>query len=374
MRVPTLILAAALGAVLAGCGSVTAADHANHPAVAASPVAATVGPSSGLSVVEAPPVPGPNVGPLTPLSRRTTASVTLRTFTQSLPGGQPQCNPVNDSCVPTWCQPSEVLVTELSTPAMAAVLSSPVIGLGAGSALSLLDVSASSAGFGSVGDAPVGPVPVGMAEGSPVHVVTLRTAPDVATVRLHTSDGDDSTTPVRGLAVLAVPGASTSGTLTALDADGQQVASLPLPAEPMSTSKACAPQPRQLPAPGPQPADPAAAAKAVRAAFTRAFTATPGGQPYFSLSAVEGGSGLHAALDQLRKNFPQAADTVTVSTGKIVFTSPTTAALVFTLTYTGGAPYGTQNGTAVLSAGHWLVSRSTYCGVLSFGGASCPTA
>ena len=78
------------------------------------------------------------------------------------------------------------------------------------------------------------------------------------------------------------------------------------------------------------------------------------------------------ALDELRRNFAAAAASSSVDLGPLVFTDPETAALQFTLHYTGGAPYGTHNGTAVLENGKWLVSRDSYCAVLAFGGATCP--
>lgn len=83
-------------------------------------------------------------------------------------------------------------------------------------------------------------------------------------------------------------------------------------------------------------------------------------------------AGLRGALDQLRSNFPQAVATSSVTAGQVVFTAPDTAVATFTLSYSGGQPYGQKNGTAVLRNGRWSVSRDTYCMVLSFGGAQCP--
>jgi len=74
----------------------------------------------------------------------------------------------------------------------------------------------------------------------------------------------------------------------------------------------------------------------------------------------------------LRASLPQVVQTVTVSTGRLVIISPTTAVVQFTLAYSGGAPYGTRNGSAVLRGGSWLVSRSTYCDSLSYAGVTCP--
>jgi hypothetical protein len=54
-----------------------------------------------------------------------------------------------------------------------------------------------------------------------------------------------------------------------------------------------------------------------------------------------------------------------------VFTDPSTAVVRFTLSYLGGAPYGTKFGKAVLTNGKWVVARDTYCMVLGFGGGQC---
>jgi len=383
MRFAARVWLVGLCAVLVGCGSAAAAPSATAPRVSAAapapgpgPVAAATAQSAAQPTVSTgsarlPYAYAPGTflseGTLTPLARRTTGTVTLRTFTQPLPVGRSSCDSLNDTCPPPWCVPGGLLMTELSTPAMAAVLTSPVIGRGPGSRLSLLDPQGP---FGS--QTRQTPSVVGAAEGSPVQVHVVSVSAGVVRVRLRTPGGEDTATPVRGLAALAVAGSSTSGQLSAFDARGRQVASVSLPAAPTAASAACQPQPPALPVPGRQPAAPAAAAKAVRAAFRTAFTAEPAGQPYFSLGAVEGGSALHGALDQLRANFPQAVQTVSVSTGQLVFTSPTSAVTQFTLSYSGGAPYGTKNGTAVLRSGSWLVSRTTYCMVLGFGGASCP--
>lgn len=389
MRFAVRVWPVGLCAVLLGCGSAAAAPSATFPTVGITAPPSGAGPAAAAAAAQSAGQPmapsrvapgsarlpyayGPGAflseGTLTPLARRTTGTVTLRTFTQPTPSSSGSgCDPLNDACPPPWCAPGGLLVTELSTPAIAAVLTSPVIGRGPGSRISLLD-----------GQGPFGPqngqAPsvVGAAEGGPVQLHVVGVSADVERVRLRTPDGEDTTTPVRGLAALAVAGSSTSGQISAFDGRGRQVASVSLPAVPTAASAACQPRPPALPVPGRQPADPAAAAKAVRAAFRTAFTAEPAGKPYFSLGAVEGGSALHGALDQLRASFAKAVQTVSVSTGQLVFTSPTDAVTKFTLSYSGGAPYGTKNGTAVLRGGSWLVSRSTYCMVLGFGGASCP--
>lgn len=359
MRIPKTVRLLGLCAVLVGCGAAPLATVSVQGA-AGSP-APPIAPPNGDALV----VSGPVTGPLTPLSRRTAGSVTLRTFTQRMAGGV-GCSPQGGNCVPDWCQPSGMLVIELSTPAMAAVLTSPVIGLDAHSSISVLDT------YDGNGSGQNGPDAVGVAEDSPVQLVAVHVATGVSTVTMQTSHGKDSAAPMQGLAVLAVAGSGSTGQLTARDAAGHTVATVPLPATPTSSTSDCQPQPLALPTPGPQPADPAAAEAAVRKAFATALTAVPDQKPYAALATVQDGDALHSALDQLRKNFPEAAASSKVTVSKIVFTAPTAAAAQFTLDYTGGAAYGTQIGTAVLEGGNWLVSRDTYCQVLAFGGAPCP--
>ncbi|MGH3743556.1 MAG: hypothetical protein ACRDTP_01690, partial [Mycobacteriales bacterium] len=303
-------------------------------------------------------VSGPGQQPLTALSHRTAGAVTLRIFTTP-PGGSGAACAASGGCIPDWCQSTRPLITELSTPAMAAVLDSDVIGLGPGSPLSVLGTFGAGTPYGGVtyASSPGGtsayssglvlqaaspsdgePAVVGVAEGDPVQVVSVRVAPTVATVTLKTSHGEDSMAPVDGLAVVAVEGASSAGQLTATDAHGHTVTTVPLPTRPTAATPACAVQPPTLPPPGVQPADPAAATAAVRQAYATAFTSVPGriGAP----ATVQDGNQLVGALNQVRQNFPQAAATSTVKTGQLVFTSPTTASVVFTVTYQQGAPYG----------------------------------
>jgi hypothetical protein len=135
---------------------------------------------------------------------------------------------------------------------------------------------------------------------------------------------------------------------------------------------ACQPAPIQPPKAGTPPADPKTAEAAIRASFQTVFTHPDPSDPYLPLTRVANGQELHGALDESRKNFPQALDTVTVETGQLVFTSPTSAAVEFTLTYTGGAPYGTHYGKAELIQGSWFVTRDTYCMALGWAGATCP--
>ncbi len=122
---------------------------------------------------------------------------------------------------------------------------------------------------------------------------------------------------------------------------------------------------------GPQPFVRARAEAAVKAAYAQAFT---GGQdPAHSLAAVEDGPDLAATLAQAIQNFPEATHTAAVTTSDIVFTDPRHAALRFRIAYQGGIDFGKQNGNALIVDGKWKVSRGTYCMVMGWAGATCPS-
>ena len=350
-------------AVLVGCGSANRQAPAKLAAAPPTPAATTL-PSSAAggtaSLGATIPYgrsdnPGLPTGPLTSVSRRVAGAVTLRLFAAS-PNAAQACDPYTTQCIPAWCQTTSALALELSTDTIAAREISENIGVGPGSHLSVLDS-----------------VTEGTSEGDPVQVVLAKVAEDVDHVQFAIGSGKDVTAPVQGLVALALSSPQAAGTLTAYDASGTALQQVQIPAAPTQTSTDCQPQPIKLPTPGVQPADRPAAVEAVRAAFTNAFThAPPGGDIYHGLATVQDGDQLHNAVDQVRKAFPTAFDTITVTIGDMVFTDPTHAVVQFTPTYSQGAPYGKQNGTAVLVDGKWLVTQATYCGLLRFGGATCP--
>jgi hypothetical protein len=370
-RAWVLGVAVVSAAVLAGCGGSAANQKSSEKlaAVTPAPAAATPQPATGAgglsstgtaSTIPVLPAggigyPGIPSGPLTVVSRRDAGPVTVRLFSGT-PIAAQSCDPYTSQCVPDWCQPTSELALELSTDAIAAREIALNIGVGPGTHLSVLDSMTE-----------------GASEGAPVQVALVKVADDVDHVQLAIGSGRDVASPVHGLVALALPGAQSAGTVTAYDASGKALQQLEVPAGATQSSPACQAQPIKLPKPGVQPADRAAAVEQVRAAFENAFThAPPGGDIYHGLATVQDGAQLHTAVDQVRQNFPQAFDTITVTTGDIVFTDPTHAVVQFTPTYEQGAPYGTQNGTAVLADGKWLVTQATYCGLLRFGAATCP--
>ncbi len=124
----------------------------------------------------------------------------------------------------------------------------------------------------------------------------------------------------------------------------------------------------------PLPADPAAATAAVRQVVLQAFT---GGQsPAATLGAIENGQALSSVLDKLTRTDPELVRTVRVKTIKIYFVSPDQAIASTTLTYRqGGYPQTTDTDVTVDDTGsRWLVSESSYCGVIGVMVGGCPRA
>ncbi len=371
-RASVVGMAVTSAAVLVACGS----GAANHPAsqqlaaVTPAPAATALPPASGTAnglsssgmMTTDPGIPIGEVGypetptgPLTSVTRRVAGPVTLRLLTTASNAVQ-ACDPYTSQCIPAWCQPTSQVALELSTDTIAVREVVENIGVGPGSHVSVLNS-----------------VTEGTFEGDPVQVVIAKVADDVDHLQLAIGSGKDVAAPVHGLVALALSGPQATGTLTAYDSSGKALQQLQLPSGRTQFLGDCQPQPIKLPTPGVQPADRAAAVEQVRAAFENAFTHAPaGGDIYHGLATVQDGDQLHNAVDQVRKNFPAAFDTITVTTGDIVFTDPAHAVVQFTPAYSQGAPYGTQNGTAVLAGGKWLVTQTTYCGLLRFGGATCP--
>jgi hypothetical protein len=292
---------------------------------------------------------------LSPLDRRSNGDIDIRTFTGELQTGTTACDPTNQQCAPQWCNPQGYVIAEISDPAIAATQGASVIGFAPGSRVTLLGASV-----------------VGTAEGHPVQLAMVRVSPDIASVQLSTASGKDSGVPTKGLVTLAVAGSGGPATVRGLDKQGQPLQTLNVSDGAAVNTVDCSPAPVQPPKAGTPPADAKTAEAAIRASFETVFTHPDASVPYEPLTRVVDGQKLRGALDQARKQFPEALNTVTVTTGNLIFTSPTEAAVEFTLAYTGGAPYGTHYGKAVLVDGSWFVTRDTYCMALGWAGGSCP--
>jgi len=219
------------------------------------------------------------------------------------------------------------------------------------------------------------PVMFGDAEGSPARGWVVRVSDQVARVDAKWSDGFvDSMAPSQGWAVLAHNGAGDSASIEAFDASGAGLVGIPASNNSyVQTPEECNPPPPAPPALPPagaeQPDDSAAAKQAITDAYQTVFT--HGGDPETNATLVEDPDSLKEAQETTKANFPEAVDTVTVTVGDMVFTSPTEAALYFELNYTGGALFGKQIGYAKLIDGTWKISHDTMCMVLGWGGGMC---
>jgi hypothetical protein len=132
------------------------------------------------------------------------------------------------------------------------------------------------------------------------------------------------------------------------------------------------PVPTPLPdAVGPPPADEAAAHDAVVAAVEGAYAAGGGGDT--SLTHVEGGdsAAVRAAQELAASRNPQYRGKVAASVTELKFLDDTEAAIRFDLLVDGRPLSSGRVGFVVLTPDGWKLSRSTYCALLSSGGAQC---
>lgn len=124
----------------------------------------------------------------------------------------------------------------------------------------------------------------------------------------------------------------------------------------------------ELPPPGTQPADRAAAELLVHDAFAKAFNGTSSNE--VKGQAVEDPESLRAASEDVRQRFPQEVRASVVAVRDLVFTAPTEAYVHFDIDY-GAGTIGERRGPAVLAEGRWRVGRETVCEVLQHAGAAC---
>jgi hypothetical protein len=116
-----------------------------------------------------------------------------------------------------------------------------------------------------------------------------------------------------------------------------------------------------LPSPGPQPQDVASAEAAVRTAFTTVYGDGPNDQ---KLVLLQGGAApaVVAAGNAAAARYPQISAGSTPMVLQVVFTDATDAAVLYEIDYHGQPTVGPKVGHAILDAGTWKVTRSTYCG------------
>jgi hypothetical protein len=250
-----------------------------------------------------------------------------------------------------------------------------------------------SIGHGSTYAEPFGglsvqPQVAGYAEGTPFTVLVVQAGPDVDRVEATFADGTvDSTDTTDGLALLAAPTAPHHEEMVWTDrppagpaytltvhrgADVVQIASadVPFPGE-EDYRRDCEP-PTDLPEPGEQPADPAAAEQAVRDAFAGAFDRedrVEGDRTW--LQHLDSDAGVVEAIEVvLGGSFGSAAQSADYTMGDLVFTSPTEAWFTYDL-FANSSNFNGRFGYAVDIDGTWKISRGVICQDLALAGAYC---
>lgn len=208
---------------------------------------------------------------------------------------------------------------------------------------------------------------VGYVEGSPAFGAVVQVGADITSVTFATASGlSDTTTPTKGLALLAVPGPieeSFSVTLTKADGTKTTQTSADLigsiAADDYHTS--CEPPPPALPTAGAQPSDPVAAEAAVRESWKIAHD-FGGTDPAARLGYLDDPTGIEDALVAL--NTGQFADVAKGSTSTIkdfVFSSPTEAWFRYDIV-TSITNFNDRYGQAHLGDdGVWRITRQTVC-------------
>ncbi len=211
----------------------------------------------------------------------------------------------------------------------------------------------------------------GYVEDSPLFGATVQVGADVTSVTFTTASGlTDTTTPTKGIALVAVKGPiedSFTVTLTKSDGTKADLSSATLTAPYSSTEyhDSCDPPPPVLPPAGAQPADPAAAETAVRESWRLAhtFAAT---DPAAQTGYIDDATGVEAAWKAIGEGpYADAAKTATATIKDFVFTSPTEAWFRYDIV-TSIINFTDRYGMAHLGDdGVWRITRQTVCQDLS---------
>ena len=221
----------------------------------------------------------------------------------------------------------------------------------------------------------------GYVESAPVFGASVQVGADVTSVTFTTASGlSDSTTPVNGVALVAVNGPIEDTFTVALsktDGSTTSLGTTDLTATYSSTEyhNACEPPPPALPAAGEQPADPAAAEAAVRESWrlSRDFGGTDGS---VRITYVDDPAGIQDAWKALSAGvYAGAATTATQPIAEVVFTSPTEAWFRYDV-LTSITNFYNRYGMARLGDdGVWRITRQTVCQDLSLApGIACSPA
>lgn len=211
----------------------------------------------------------------------------------------------------------------------------------------------------------------GYVEASPTFGAVVQVGADITSVTFTTARGlSDTTTPTKGVALLAVNGPiEDSFTVTLKKADGSETRQTSTELASQSNGDeyrtACEPPPPVLPPAGAQPVDPTAAEVAVRESWkiSRDFGGTAAA---VRLARIDDPTGIEDAWKSLNDGqFGDVAKTSTASIKDFVFTSPTEAWFRYDIV-TSITNFSDRYGVARLGDdGVWRVTRQTVCQDLS---------
>lgn len=214
----------------------------------------------------------------------------------------------------------------------------------------------------------------GYAEGVPFRALVLNVADDVTSATATwEDDATDTAIPANGWVVLATPGqASGKFDIVLQTAVGERTIpwnELPQDGD-LAWQKDCSPPPPELPDPGEQPDDAAAAEAEIRANFIALFDRDVAfGDEAEQL--LDDTTGVQDALDQLEAGgFADAAQTSSRTMTDLVFVSPDEAWFRYDLE-TVFADFPSRFGIAYLIDGQWRIARAVICQDLALAGAYC---
>ncbi len=218
-------------------------------------------------------------------------------------------------------------------------------------------------------------VEAGYADGRPLRVLQVQTAPDATEVAVAWGDGAaDRTAVVAGVAVLVVEGTNPFGdySFEITDSAGTRTltnADLDLYRDPEYRA-ACEEPPPPLPEAGEQPSDPAAAEAALRERFDLLWNVVLAADEKPD-DLLDDRTGVDAAIEAvLSGGFSEAAESATHIIEELVFTTPTEAWFRYGVDTTNGY-FDQRYGTATLTNGVWVFPRALVCQDLGLAGGQC---
>jgi hypothetical protein len=220
---------------------------------------------------------------------------------------------------------------------------------------------------------------VGWVDDHAIRYLTVQADPGITDIAVTWEDGlSDRTAVVDGFAVLVVEPSesdvdpwSLAYVLEVTDANGSRVISsgdLNYYDDPEYRA-ACNPPPPSLPAPGEQPADPAAAEQALRDRFDLLWDQTVARDD--KRSVLDDWTGVDEAVEAaLTGGYADAASTASHQIDEISFTGPAEAWFRYTL-FTDVTNFFDRYGTATLVAGEWQFARAVICQDVALAGSYC---